>query len=140
MLLKLVEEGQGSQERREILIDREEFLIGRGADCDLRLSAAAVSRHHCLLRCRGAEVVLQDLGSSNGTFVNEQRVRSQRAVQDGDVLRVATFRFRIVMDPISGIHWGQAAEAEEWKTTHLEEARSPQARPPQSAKDPPTPA
>ena len=50
-------------------------LLGRGTDCDLRLVDPGVSRHHCELRVEDGQVVLVDLGSTNGTFVNGQPVR-----------------------------------------------------------------
>src|SRR5439155_565627 len=84
MLAKLLEHRPGVDTRREIGVTKEEFLIGRGPDCDLRLAVPAVSRHHCLLRFRGSEATLTDLGSVNGTFVNGQRVRSSMTLQPGD--------------------------------------------------------
>ena len=50
-------------------------MLGRGTDCDLRLVDPGVSRHHAELRLEDGEVVLLDLGSTNGTFVNGQPVR-----------------------------------------------------------------
>jgi hypothetical protein len=50
-------------------------LLGRGTDCDLRLVDGGVSRHHAELRVEDNQVVLVDLGSTNGTFVNGQPVR-----------------------------------------------------------------
>jgi hypothetical protein len=50
-------------------------LLGRGTDCDLRLVDAGVSRHHVELRVEEDQVVLVDLGSTNGTFVNGQPAR-----------------------------------------------------------------
>src|SRR5436309_913506 len=50
-------------------------LLGRGTDCDLRLVDPGVSRHHAELRVEDGQVVLVDLGSTNGTFVNGQPVR-----------------------------------------------------------------
>ena len=88
--------GTNSSSRiREIAMQGEEFLIGRGADCNLRLRAAAISRHHCLLRFRGNEATLIDLGSSNGTFVNDKRVRSQATVHSGDEIRLGNYRFQV---------------------------------------------
>jgi hypothetical protein len=57
-------------------------LLGRGTDCDLRLVDTGVSRHHAELRVEDTQVVLVDLGSTNGTFVNGQPVR-RVALTDG---------------------------------------------------------
>jgi pSer/pThr/pTyr-binding forkhead associated (FHA) protein len=93
MAAKLIEVGTSEEQTREILVHKEEFLIGRGSDCDLRLRASAISRHHCLVRLRGAEAWVSDLGSSNGTFLNGQRVRSQAALRSGDEIAVGPCRF-----------------------------------------------
>jgi hypothetical protein len=50
-------------------------LLGRGTDCDLRLVDPGVSRHHAEIRLEGPEIVLVDLGSTNGSFVNGQPIR-----------------------------------------------------------------
>ena len=50
-------------------------LLGRGTDCDLRMVDPGVSRHHAELRVEDGQVVLVDLGSTNGTLVNGQPVR-----------------------------------------------------------------
>jgi hypothetical protein len=50
-------------------------MLGRGTDCDLRMVDPGVSRHHAELRIEDAQVVLVDLGSTNGTLVNGQPVR-----------------------------------------------------------------
>ncbi len=57
-------------------------ILGRGTDCDLRLVDPGVSRHHAEIRVEDGEVVLVDLGSTNGTFVNDQPVR-RIALSDG---------------------------------------------------------
>jgi pSer/pThr/pTyr-binding forkhead associated (FHA) protein len=112
MTPRLIEPGASPGQTREVLIGKDEFLIGRGADCDLRLRASAVSRHHCLIRVRGDEVTLTDLGSANGTFLNGQRVRSQATLKAGDELRVGEFRFLLELDEQAGIDWGSEPGAD----------------------------
>jgi len=93
MIAKLIEPGAGGQRAREVLIVGDEFLIGRGSDCDLRLRDINISRHHCIIRIRPQEITLTDLGSSNGSYVNGHRVVSQTALKSGDEIQVAEFRF-----------------------------------------------
>ncbi len=50
-------------------------ILGRGTDCDLRLVDQGVSRHHAEIRVEDGDVVLVDLGSTNGTFVEGQPIR-----------------------------------------------------------------
>jgi two-component system cell cycle response regulator len=72
---------------REVPILKQQLVIGRGDDCDVRVIDASVSRHHAQLSCRRVlgsagpqqfRVVLRDLGSPDGTLINSRRV--QRAV------------------------------------------------------------
>jgi pSer/pThr/pTyr-binding forkhead associated (FHA) protein len=86
--VRLFERGTPDEPMREIPVEKDEFLIGRAPDCDLRLDVAAVSRHHCMLRVTADEVTLVDLGSSNGTYLNGERVRSQATLKSGDELHI----------------------------------------------------
>src|SRR3954466_11705170 len=63
-----------------------ELTIGREG-CDVVLPDPEVSRRHAALRVTGDGVAVEDFGSTNGTFVNEQRVQGVRALHDGDVVR-----------------------------------------------------
>ena len=105
MTPKLIEPGVGPVRTREISIPKEEFLIGRGADCDLRLNDEDISRHHCMILVRGQEATLSDLGSSNGTFVNGKRVLSQVALASTDEIRVGGCRFLVDLgDTAKGVY------------------------------------
>jgi pSer/pThr/pTyr-binding forkhead associated (FHA) protein len=70
--------------------------IGRDADNDLVLNATALSRHHALLTVSPAGATLADLHSSNGTYLNSERVKRPASLRDGDKIqfgdRVVRFR------------------------------------------------
>ncbi len=55
---------------REISIDRELLIIGRDPDCDIQIDDTDISRHHASISSTSEGVFVQDLGSANGTFVN----------------------------------------------------------------------
>ncbi len=74
LLVSVAEAGPGGGQRTFPLISPLNIL-GRGTDCDLRLVDQGVSRHHAEIRVEDGDVVLVDLGSTNGTFVNGQPIR-----------------------------------------------------------------
>jgi Protein of unknown function (DUF3662)/Inner membrane component of T3SS, cytoplasmic domain len=67
--------GTGVEAGREYVLQTPVTILGRGTDCDLRMVDPGVSRHHAELRVEDDQVVLVDLGSTNGTLVNGQPVR-----------------------------------------------------------------
>jgi pSer/pThr/pTyr-binding forkhead associated (FHA) protein len=66
-------------------------VIGRSSDCDVRVDDANVSRRHAEVRRIGDGYSLVDLGSTNGTEVNGQRIQ-ETALMNGDVISVGTTR------------------------------------------------
>lgn len=73
------------------------ITIGRGEDTKLRIPLAAVSRKHCELLLVDDELMVRDLGSSNGTFVNRDRVK-ERELIPGDLLSVGPLVFVVKID------------------------------------------
>jgi hypothetical protein len=71
--------------------------IGRGQECKLRIPLASVSRHHCELLEDDDELVVRDLKSSNGTYVNKERV-ARRELVPGDLLAVGPVVFVVRID------------------------------------------
>ncbi len=73
----------------------EGVFLGRGQDCAVRTDDAMVSRKNCKISFTGGRWIVEDLGSSNGTFVNEVRVQKQ-ALNHADVVRCGTLQVRFV--------------------------------------------
>ena len=71
-------------------------VIGRQADCDIPIPADEVSRHHARLKVTAEGVLVEDLGSANGTFVANQRVQQSALLKPGEELRLDTVRFQLV--------------------------------------------
>ncbi|MBM4034158.1 MAG: HD domain-containing protein [Planctomycetes bacterium] len=76
----------------------EVLSVGRSGESDLQLLGLGVSRFHCVLEEHGGELVIADLNSSNGTFVNGQRVKRQ-PVRQGDEIEVGTIKLVVDQAP-----------------------------------------
>ncbi len=72
----------------------ERLTIGRAPDNDIQLIDSSVSRHHALIRLTHGKLVLQDLGSSNRTFVNGEKV-NKISLSNGDKLRLGRISLRL---------------------------------------------
>ena len=104
-------------------IAKEQFIIGRGTTADLRLASRSVSKVHSELTIAGDVVVVQDCGSTNGTFVNGARVTQGTPVGDGDLIQFADVEFRLLKSTIvSGEITAVAPRPEEgWLISQLHE-------------------
>ena len=65
-------------------------VIGRAMECDLRLEDTYVSQEHARIFGKNGSWFVEDLGSTNGTFVNEQRLAAPAMLTSGDRIRVGT--------------------------------------------------
>lgn len=86
-------------EQRMALLGQGELVIGRSPYCSLMLEHGSVSRIHAVLRHLGEEVEIEDLGSSNGTFVNGERITGARKLRPGDELRIGALALVLEVAP-----------------------------------------
>jgi predicted component of type VI protein secretion system len=85
--------------RRSFSIARDMTVIGRREDCDLRIPLGEVSRKHCRLVRDGDALHVEDLGSSNGTYHNGQRIQ-ESVLNAGDSIQVGPVVFVLQLDGV----------------------------------------
>jgi len=69
--------------------------VGRVADNAFEIPEASVSSHHAEILLRGQDVVVRDLNSTNGTFINGERVEGEAVLKPGQILRLGTIDMRL---------------------------------------------
>ncbi len=94
---------RGDQRVKEIPINAEVAIIGRGAGSDIRIISHEVSRHHCRIKIRDDVVTVKDLGSANGTSVNGQQILEKEVLRHGDLLQLGSVTFRVEIEALKAI-------------------------------------
>lgn len=103
----------------DIPLDRLLVVVGRHRRCDSRIDSARVSRRHCCLALESEGVLVRDLGSTNGTWINGRRVEVGELLP-GDELSIAHLRYALELSGTDG------APATEIRRRSLGAAPSPQ--------------
>jgi len=84
----------GNQQGQAAQVAGDRFLVGRGSDCQLTLADSEASRRHALLRPQAdGSVVLEDLGSTNGTYLNGEALHGPQPLHAGDTIRIGDSEF-----------------------------------------------
>jgi len=87
----------GKHAGQVIPLNRRKFLIGREQDCQLRPNSEMVSRHHCVFSLDDFSVRLRDLGSTNGTLVNGERIQRETVLSNADRIVIGNLEFELVV-------------------------------------------
>jgi pSer/pThr/pTyr-binding forkhead associated (FHA) protein len=77
----------------ELAVDKT--TIGRVDDNTFAIAESSVSSHHCEVLLRGAEIIVRDLNSTNGTFINGNQVSGEAALKPGQILRLGQIEMRL---------------------------------------------
>ena len=83
----------GTSNGQEIPVTSAKISLGRDEVADYRLTSELVSRSHCEIQVLSEEVVVTDLNSRNGTFVNGVRLQGKQSIKSGDSLRIGNMLF-----------------------------------------------
>lgn len=78
----------GHEIGRRVRVSTEPLIIGRSPKSDIQVDQESVSRDHCRIRFEHGEFLVRDLGSTNGTYVNDDLVQEERRLRHGDQLKV----------------------------------------------------
>ncbi len=87
----------GNKQGNSISLPQGKFLVGREEDCHLRPNSDLVSRHHCVFTVDDFTVRLRDLGSTNGTFVNGERLVGAVNLKVGDRVLIGKLDFEVLI-------------------------------------------
>jgi two-component system, cell cycle response regulator len=84
----------GTHLGKRFLIEGSEVIAGRSPECKIVVAEQSISRQHAKFLQDGVGVSIEDLGATNGTFVNDQRINQRTVLKDGDIVRFGTILFK----------------------------------------------
>ena len=88
---------------KEVQLTKDRTTLGRRPYNDIVIDNLAVSGEHAVMQMAGADVTLEDLNSTNGTYVNGKAIKKQ-ALQDGDTIEIGKYKIKFVHDGVSDRH------------------------------------
>ncbi len=83
---------------KEINLDKSSFTIGRKDDNDITLNHTTVSGHHCKVYDAGGKFFVEDLGSTNGTFLNGKKIVKSAGLRQNDAIGIIKYTLIFVED------------------------------------------
>lgn len=110
---------------QEISIDRD-MLVGRHQSADLVLQSAEISRKHAAFLLKEQALYVQDLNSSNGSFVNDLRIADETLLKEGDIVQFASLKFSVLAPAVELEHAADVAETAEKVTAQTEKTPAQQ--------------
>jgi predicted component of type VI protein secretion system len=91
----------------------EKTTIGRLEDNNFQIAEASVSSHHCEILLKGKDIVVKDLGSTNGTFINGEKI-SEGTLKPGQILRLGQIEMRLETGDAAA-----AGKKQQWDQTRV---------------------
>ncbi len=115
----------GGHEGKLISVNHDKFLIGRSDECHIRPKSESISRRHCAFVRKDGRILLIDLKSRNGTYVNDQKLDPSKAkvLKNGDHIKVGKLEFVAVIE--AGVSNVKKSEVKDVKEAAARTATTP---------------
>ncbi|WP_339733755.1 FHA domain-containing protein [uncultured Gimesia sp.] len=85
----------GKYQGKKLKLPERDITVGRDLECDIRVSDSDVSRTHCQILIRDGKLLVDDLESRNGTFINDIAIQTKTPLHPGDQLRIGPMVFEL---------------------------------------------
>ncbi len=115
----------GGHEGKLISVNHDKFLIGRSDECHIRPKSESISRRHCAFIRKDGRILLIDLKSRNGTYVNDHKLDPAKAkvLKNGDHIKVGKLEFIAVIE--AGVSNVKKSEIKDVKEAAARTAATP---------------
>lgn len=101
---------KGSEGHHKQKLDGERLVLGRSSKCDIQIEDVdGVSREHCVFTREGDDWFVEDLGTTNGTKVNKDRIEGKTKLEERDIVKVSKVRMTVHVDSADQRMRSQAA-------------------------------
>jgi diguanylate cyclase (GGDEF)-like protein len=84
----------GTNLGKRYILNQKEMVVGRAPTVEIVVNEQSVSRNHAQCLQQGEEIYVADLGSSNGTYVNDKKITTRQILRDGDIIRLGNIVFK----------------------------------------------
>lgn len=98
MKLSLVVLTPGPNQGKTLEIKLSQFVVGRDPQCHLRPASPMISKRHCAILQREGKAFARDFDSTNGTFVNNEQVKGEIELHNGDRLKIGPLLFTVLIE------------------------------------------
>jgi two-component system, cell cycle response regulator len=96
---------------KNFYINKEKMVLGRDLAADISIGETSISRRHTEFAVTADGILCRDLGSTNGTFINDEKVEASKKLEDGDLIRCGNTILKFLREgQIENVHYGKMYE------------------------------
>lgn len=91
----------GKSKGKKMMLPERKVVFGTAPGCDIRHANKTLSEKHCSLEPTGKGILVEDLGSKHGTWINNKRISEQTLLRAGQILQIGALKFRLIGEDLS---------------------------------------